>query len=379
MIIRRICYLGSVRNPHVRKFANYFCEKNWDVHLITWKRPSDTCFLHLNVTLHYINIPPHNILKLGSLIEITRIIDRITPNILHAHYISTFGVISAFYKMHNNDVPLILSPQGSDVLLPGYFPLFRFMGRKLLKIAVAEATYIHVDGQNMIEVLKRLDATDSKLKHICYGVDTQKFKPNSDGKCIYKNINYGQSPIIISNRSLSKIYNIECLIQAIPLVLKRVPNAKFVIAGKGPEENKLKKLALRLDVIENVEFLGYINNSDMPRYLTSSDVYVSTSLSDGGLATSTAEAMACGLPVVITDFDDNSMWVKDGINGYLFPPKDPEILAEKIVLLLNDPGNRALFGQRNREMITKKLDLHREMDKIEALYKDLINNRGGVD
>jgi len=375
MIIRRICYLGSVRNPHVRKFANHFCQKNWDVHLITWKRPSDTCSLNLNVTIHYINIPPHNILKLGSLIEITKIIDRITPTILHAHYISTFGVISAFYKMYHNEIPLILSAQGSDVLLPGYLPLFRIMGRKLLKIAVAEADYIHVDGDDMTSVLKKLGVPDKKLKDICYGIDVDVFRPYINGESMFRNLNYGYSPIIISTRNLKQIYDVESLIRAAPTVLNEVPNAKFIIIGTGTEENTLKKLTRRLNLSNSVEFLGYISNIDLPKYLASSDIYVSTSLSDGGLATSTAEAMACGLPLVVTDFGDNSKWINNEINGYLVPLKNPKILAEKIVLLLKDPDNRTLFGQRNREIAVDKLDLHKGMNKVEAIYEELVNNK----
>jgi len=154
-----------------------------------------------------------------------------------------------------------------------------------------------------------------------------------------------------------------------------VPNAKFIIIGTGTEENTLKKLTRRLNLSNSVEFLGYISNIDLPKYLASSDIYVSTSLSDGGLATSTAEAMACGLPLVVTDFGDNSKWINNEINGYLVPLKNPKILAEKIVLLLKDPDNRTLFGQRNREIAVDKLDLHKGMNKVEAIYEELVNNK----
>ncbi len=101
------------------------------------------------------------------------------------------------------------------------------------------------------------------------------------------------------------------------------------------------------------------------------DVYVSTSLSDAGLAASTAEAMACGLPVVITDFGDNRKWIEDGESGFIVPLKDPKALAEKIIYLLKNKDIRREFGMRNRKIIEEKNNYYREMEKMENSYIEL--------
>lgn len=64
------------------------------------------------------------------------------------------------------------------------------------------------------------------------------------------------------------------------------------------------------------------------------DVYVSTSLSDAEIPTSTAEAMACGLPVIVTDAADNKKWIDNGVNGFVVPAKDPKSSSEKIMYLV---------------------------------------------
>jgi glycosyltransferase involved in cell wall biosynthesis len=155
-------------------------------------------------------------------------------------------------------------------------------------------------------------------------------------------------------------------------VLKEAPETKFVIAGKGSEEKKLKELAKSLGVEDNVKFVGFIRNDELPQYLNTVDVYVSTSLSDAGIAASTAEAMACGLPVVITDVADNKKWVEDGVNGFLVPIKDPKSLAERIIYLLRNEDVRKRFGKINREIIEERNNYYKEMEKMEDIYKELI-------
>jgi glycosyltransferase involved in cell wall biosynthesis len=104
-------------------------------------------------------------------------------------------------------------------------------------------------------------------------------------------------------------------------LLKEVPEAKFLLIEKGSQEEMLKGLAQSLGISDSVKFVGWVTPDELPHYLSSADIYVSTSLSDAGLASSTAEAMACGLPVIITDFGDNRSWIKDEENGFLIPLK----------------------------------------------------------
>ena len=82
--------------------------------------------------------------------------------------------------------------------------------------------------------------------------------------------------------------------------------------------------------------------------------------------------MACGLPVVITDFGDNSKWVEDGVNGFVVPLKDPKALAEKIIYLLKNEDERMKFGGRNRKIVEERSNYYTEMKKMEKIYEELI-------
>jgi glycosyltransferase involved in cell wall biosynthesis len=223
----------------------------------------------------------------------------------------------------------------------------------------------------MKEAMIKLGAKPEKIKIIYFGVDTEKFSPGSKDKELIKKLGIEDCPVVISLRNLEPIYDVETLIRAIPLVLKEVPSVKFIIAGKGSEEEKLKNLAKELKISESVRFVGFIPNDELPKYLRTVDVYVSTSLSDAGISASTAEAMACGLPVIITKTGENEKWIKDGEGGYLIPIKNSGILAEKIVYLIKNEKLRKEFGKVNRTTIEEKNNYYKEMEKMEKLYEEI--------
>ena len=128
---------------------------------------------------------------------------------------------------------------------------------------------------------------------------------------------------------------------------------------------------MHLELAETVRFPGYLEEDEMVRWLCLADVYVSTSLTDAGLSASTAEAMACGLPVVITDNGENSDWVTDGKGGYLVPNNASDILAERVIRLLKDKNMRLKFGRVNRQTIEKRNNYVTEMDRMEVMYEEL--------
>ncbi len=134
----------------------------------------------------------------------------------------------------------------------------------------------------------------------------------------------------------------------------------------------LKELVESLEISSSIRFVGWIPHDELPKYLASSEVYVSTSLWDGGISIATLDAMACELVVVVTDVADNKKWIKDGENGFIVPTKDYELLAEKVINLLDNEEARKRFGEMNRKIVEEKQEYRREMKKMEKLYKKLI-------
>ncbi|MDI6735237.1 MAG: glycosyltransferase family 4 protein [bacterium] len=362
----KICFLAGANSVHSKRWIKYFAERGHEIHWLSLA-PSTEGNIE-NVRLYLIKelpgFSPLNILHYLS--DIKRLIKKIKPDILHVHYAGLNGMLGALTGFH----PFVLTAWGSDVLIAGK----SMIKKTLVKFALTKADLITCDANHMIEAMTKLGIDNKKINLIYFGVEADKFKPQAKNEDLLARWGVNDSPVIISLRSLEPIYDIETLIRSIPYVLKEFPKARFVIAGAGSSEEYLKRLDESTGVMDSVRFIGRYSNDELPTYLASSDVYVSTSLSDAGIAASTAEAMAAGVPVVITNSGENKEWIKDGENGFIVPVKRPEVIAEKIIYLLANEALRRRIGQEGRKTIEEKNNYYREMEKMEKLYRELVGH-----
>ena len=358
----RVCYLANASSIHTQRWAKYFAERGHEVHVISFEQP-DVDLNGSNIHIVKTNKKYLYISFLYKALQFRRIINEIKPDIVHAHYVTKYGVIGALTGFH----PIVITAWGSDILIAA-----KGFKKWLIKYALKRADRITCDGENSKYAMVNLGENSQKIRIIFHGVDVQKFKSTQKSKKLSEDLEIFDSPVIICLRNLEPLYDVESLILAIPQVLKKVPKAKFVIAGKGSQEAYLRRLTKSLEVDGTVKFIGQIPHDELPKYLSSSDVYVSTSLSDGGISVSTLEAMACELAPVVTDVGDNKRWIKDGKNGFIVPIKNTKALAERIIYLLKNPDIRKEFGMSNRKIIEEKQNYEREMEKMENIYIELI-------
>ena len=363
----KLCFIGT-DSLHVLRWIKYFVDKGHEVSLITFSDVTKLPFEGVRIINleSYDFLNPKNIIRVYQLIKkVKKILKEIKPDIIHVHQISSLAYIVPFLKFH----PYVLSAWGTDILLrPNMKKSYSLLASNTIK----KADLLHCDGVKTWKAFENLGASLNKIVKIYFGVDTDNFDSTKGSVEFKKKIETEQSIMIISTRQLSSIYNIETIIRAIPIVIKEIPDTKFIIGSSGPQKEELEKLTSDLNVSENTIFTGRISDENFPHYVASADIYVSTSLSDAGLSSSTAEAMACGLPVIVTEDPDNRYWIKNGVNGFIIPTKNPEILAEKIVELINNKKLRQEMGARNRKLIVEKNNYFIEMGKMEKVYNNLI-------
>lgn len=360
----KLCFLAGTDSIHSQRWIRYFANKGHEIHWISLTSESGTDIK--NVKLYRLKKTSSKLLNLPNVIQVKKLIKKINPDILHAHYAKKNGIIGALSGFH----PFLLTTWGSDVLIA---PKKSTILKWLVKFALNKADLITCDAEHMREAMIKLGVNSSKIQIVYFGIDTEKFSSGPKDENLIQKLKIKNSPVVISSRNLEPIYNLETLIKAIPLVLKEVSETKFIIIGKGSEEEKLKNLAKDLKVTENIRFVGFIPNEEMLKYLRTADIYVSTSLSDAGLSSCTAEAMACGLPVIITDTGENEKWVKDDQGGYLVPTKNLKALAQKIINLIKNENLRKEFSKTSRKVIGERNDYYKEMAKMEKIYLDFGN------
>jgi glycosyltransferase involved in cell wall biosynthesis len=367
----KICYLADGRSIHTFRWLKYFVEKENDVHLITM-RPARDSVRKLSLTLHEnkMGFKSKFLQALNYLLTLPFVVYRIRkikPDVLHIHYVLPYGLYAFLSRM-----PYILSVWGSDVLiLPDKGRLSKFLISKVIKKA---KLILYDGGEHMLKRLSELGANTSRLNKIYFGTNTKVFSPSKRSKKIKKKLRMTNDFLIVSTRNLEPLYDLKTYIEAAALVLKKRKDVNFILIGEGSQREELEELVRKLGISNNVKFIGKVSEEEMANYLASSDIYVSTSLSDAGISASTAEAMSCGIPVVITDFGDNSKWVIRGVNGFLFNLRDNKALAKYMLKLIENKKLRKSFGEINTKLIKEKNNYHKEMEKVNNLY----NSRKGV-
>jgi glycosyltransferase involved in cell wall biosynthesis len=356
----RICYLANGQSVHAQKWVRFFAERGYDVYLATFSEPSQIEGVKVR-KLRYFSKVAYPL----RIFAVKKAVKEIDPDILHAHYVSHYGVYGALSGFK----PFVVTVWGSDVFID---PKKSMAKKYFVKYALKKADLITTDSVSSMKTIVDFGVDEEKVKLIVHGVDLKLFHPVENSEEFKKELCIPQNyEVVISTRSLEPVYDVGTIVKATPHVIDECPNTFFLIVGEGTLRHHLEELACKLGVAENVRFVGSVSNMEIPKFLGVSDIYVSASLSDAR-SVSLLEAMAYGLPVVVTDLEGNRECVKEGVNGFLFPKGDFKALAEKIIYLLRDEDTRRRFGVISRKYVEKEGSYEKEMRKMEKLYKELV-------
>jgi len=292
-----------------------------------------------------------------------RIIKKIKPDILHAVEVDE-GLCGALSGFH----PFVMTPNGSDLLV--YANKYAFV-RWMFKYIFRRADAVTSDSIPLQKSSATLGAVKDKNYIIQWGVDLSQFNTQVDRGRVREKYGLGDSPLILSSRALAPNYNVDTILRCIPEVLKEAPSAKIMLVyGFLDKENEMKKLAADLGVADSTIFVGPVDYQEMPYFVAAADICVSVPSSDSS-PRAVYEAMACGVPSVIS----NLPWTKDFIipeqNALLVPVKDHRKLTAAILRLLTGKELRKKIKEANLKLVDEKLNYHKHMAKMESIYQSL--------
>jgi glycosyltransferase involved in cell wall biosynthesis len=140
-----------------------------------------------------------------------------------------------------------------------------------------------------------------------------------------------------------------------------------MLLGGGSQGAALRRILHNGGVLERVHFGGQIPQSDLPRWYHMADLFISPSHVDGS-SVSLMEALACGLPCLVSDIPANKEWVTDGENGWLFRDGDADDLAEKILRITAERESLAKIGRAARATAEQKADWQKNAAKLLQAY-----------
>ncbi|MBD5312462.1 MAG: glycosyltransferase family 4 protein [Bacteroides sp.] len=360
----KILLLSDVNSIHTKRWVKALSEKDLEIILFSLSPNNSDFYNNLHKVkilegkyeaknsvlskLRYLNIVP----------QLKKLIRQLQPDIIHAHYASSYGLLGALTK---TSIPYIISVWGSDIY---DFPNIVPFGKNIIRYNLKKADYILSTSHVMVNEIRKY--TDKPIRVTPFGVDTELFKPlckvNTD-------------EFIIGNvKTLHPKYGIDVLIKASAIVIKNNPNKKIrlEIYGEGPQKKELIQLVKSLRIANKVNFRGFILNNKLPEVYNSFSVAVSLSNSES-FGVVAVEAMACGCPVVTSDADGFTEVVENCTTGFIVPKGNPESAAKAIQRFIDAPLLGKAMGISGRKRVLDLYDWNMNVETMLNIYNEILN------
>jgi len=278
------------------------------------------------------------------------------PDIVHVHYISGFGL----WALKTNFAPTVASVWGTDITSGAA----SFFGRKILNRTLTHAVKITATSHFLKErVISVSPDFESKLEIIPFGVDDcSNPVPMPEG-----------NPFRLCYVKLHrKIYGPDIMLKALALAKKSNPDILLSVAGNGELTAELKKMVTELDIENNVEFTGFIENKEIYPFIQRHHAVVMPSRQEA-FGVVALEAGICGRPIIATDIGGITEVVQHDNTGILIPSEDHQALAKAILKLAENRDQAKQMGQQGMEFVRENYIWDRSIDSMIRLYEGLTN------
>ena len=290
-------------------------------------------------------------------------------DLIHAHCHLFLSTIMASLVRRIGSPPLIITTHGiMSASAPDWFNLLymKTIGKWTLKSADRVICYTEMEKDKLANMLK-IDS--EKISVIPNGVDTDLFRPDPNNN---KQSNQSNAITILWVGRFVRGKGVEYLIQAAKILVKAVPDLKILLVGDGPSKGKIKSLIEKFNLKKNVIIKENVPNENMPEVYQKSDIFVLPSLNEG-VPKTLLEAMACGIPVIISEFPHLEELIKNA--GLTFPKGDVHALADKIMRLIRDRELAKELGNNGRNKIVEGHSWGNTVLKTTELYEEVAGRK----
>lgn len=315
-----------------------------------------------------INAMSDKSLDFGAISQLTKIFRQEKPDIVHSHASMSARIAAKrsrakiIYTRHSVFPPSARISKGIGKKINGFINNHYADGI----IAVAEAA-----KQNLLDT----GVSEKKIKVILNGVSP--LTAMSDEQKLQSRRSFGifdGEKVISIVARLNPVKGHEYFIRAAKIVADKGIKAKFIIAGTGEAEGRLKQLSSELGLDGTVIFAGFVDNVEP--LMNISDIQVNASFGTEATSLSLLEGMSLGVPAVVSDFGGNPGVISNEKNGLIVPQRNAEAIAEALIRLLNDDKLMSDMKKNALEIFDKKFKAEVMSRNIEAFYMQILNNGG---
>jgi glycosyltransferase involved in cell wall biosynthesis len=321
--------------------------------------------------------------SLKSITDWVRVFREIKPDVVvlvygtlwmlpwHASVAARLARVQKLYAIHQLMPQPPPDPQILEISSPRDL-LRRVFGKRVRKLLTARVpphlcdTTICVSNAVRDSLIHQYRFPARKMMTIHNGISPREFTPNqSDGKAIRTKLEIRPDEfVLVCTARLSAEKGIDILLSAMSQIIQKDVSCRCIVIGDGALKEELLEQAKSLGLSLHVFFEGF--QADVRSYLCAADAFVLTSHIEG-LPFSVLEAMACGLPCVVTNVGGNSEAVVHNVNGLVVNPGSVDEVAQAIIYLLTHPQERARMAQASRSRICEEFDIEAKMVEIKRL------------
>jgi glycosyltransferase involved in cell wall biosynthesis len=304
--------------------------------------------------------------------DLRLVMDGIKPELVHAMRIPYEGMLASLaYELGAGSSaeqrpPLLISVWGNDFTL--HANSTRWMAEHTRR-ALSQADALHTDCQRDQRLARNWGYDASKPGIVLPGGGGIRMEVFNAGEHALEE----RRPVVINPRGFRAYVRNDTFFRAIPLVLQKLPEARFLCPTM-QAESQAQQWVAQYQLGEHVELLPFQSRQEMAELYRRSQVVVSLTTHDG-TPNSLLEAMACGCFPVVGDLESLREWIRHGENGLLVDAGDPQAVANALVSALTSSELRINAASINQPMIRERAEYGQVMEQARDFYQSLINKR----
>ncbi len=303
--------------------------------------------------------------------DLRRVIKEIQPDLIHAGPIQNCAFLVALSGFRH----LLAMSWGYDLVMDADKSAWM---RRVTSYTLRRAQYFTCDANVTREKAIGFGMNPERTVVFPWGIDLDHFVQRKEERGKRKatsskkklSVSSKQSKVItlFCSRTWESIYGVDVLVKAFVKVANENPNVNLILLGGGSQGASIRKILMNGGVMDRVHFGGQVGQRDLPRWYHMADIYISPSHVDGSSVT-LMEAMASGLPCLVSDIAGNKEWIEDGVNGWLFRDGDVDDLAGKILFAIKSKRGFRKIGELARKTAEERADWRRNFGKLLEAYE----------
>lgn len=292
--------------------------------------------------------------------DLERVIEDFQPDVIHAGPVQT----AAYLAAKTGFQPLVTMSWGSDLLLEAEQTSWM---RRVTKYTLKRTTVLAADCQAVQDKAAEFSFPEARVVKFPWGVDLQRFAPDR-ADALRASLGWQNAFVILSLRSWEPLYGVDVLVRGFAKAAEQAPDLRLLLLGGGSQEKVIREIIEQHKLLDRVHFAGQIGQDNLPQYYHAADIYISASHSDGS-SVSLMEALACGVPCLVSDIPANREWLQDSPAGWLFADGDEQAVTDGILQAYAQRDSLQPARHAARELAQARANWSENFKKLLGAYE----------